>query len=52
MYFRICPECGAYLDPGEACDCKKEPPPEAATSESGKAKSTIGIVAEQEAYVK
>lgn len=23
-YFNICPECGAYLDPGEPCDCKEE----------------------------
>lgn len=21
MYFRICEHCGAYLDPGETCDC-------------------------------
>lgn len=21
MFYRICPCCGAYLDPGEACDC-------------------------------
>lgn len=20
-YFRVCPECGAHLDPGEVCDC-------------------------------
>lgn len=20
-YFNICPDCGAYLDPGECCDC-------------------------------
>lgn len=20
-YFNECPECGAYLDPGEECDC-------------------------------
>lgn len=20
-YYNICPECGAYLDPGETCDC-------------------------------
>lgn len=26
-YFRICPDCGARLDPGEACDCKEKPPP-------------------------
>lgn len=21
-YCRICPECGARLDPGEVCDCQ------------------------------
>lgn len=21
MYYRICPFCGAHLDPGESCDC-------------------------------
>ena len=21
MYYRICNNCGAYLDPGERCDC-------------------------------
>ncbi len=24
MYGKICPECGAYLDPGERCDCFEE----------------------------
>ena len=24
MYDNICKECGAYLDPGEKCDCKKD----------------------------
>ncbi len=24
MYGRKCPDCGANLDPGEKCDCKKE----------------------------
>lgn len=24
MYGKICPECGARLDPGEKCDCDKE----------------------------
>lgn len=23
-YYNICPLCGAYLDPGEKCDCEKE----------------------------
>lgn len=21
-YYRRCPDCGAYLDPGEQCDCQ------------------------------
>lgn len=24
MIFRICEYCGAYLDPGESCDCRDE----------------------------
>lgn len=24
MYDNRCKDCGAYLDPGEKCDCKKE----------------------------
>lgn len=23
-YYKICPECGAHLDPGEKCDCQEE----------------------------
>lgn len=23
-YFRVCPRCGALLDPGEKCDCPEE----------------------------
>ena len=23
--YRTCPYCGSNLDPGETCDCKKEP---------------------------
>lgn len=24
-YYRTCPHCGANLDPGERCDCQREP---------------------------
>ena len=24
MGYKICPYCGAYLDPGEQCDCREE----------------------------
>lgn len=24
MYAYICPDCGAYLDPGEVCDCQEK----------------------------
>lgn len=23
-YFRVCPNCGDNLDPGERCDCERE----------------------------
>ena len=23
-YFKVCPKCGAALDPGEKCDCMEE----------------------------
>ena len=23
-YFKTCPRCGAHLDPGESCDCRRE----------------------------
>lgn len=25
MIYHVCKECGATLDPGEKCDCRKEP---------------------------
>lgn len=23
MQYKICPDCGAHLDPGERCDCQR-----------------------------
>ena len=37
---RRCPDCGAYLDPGEICDCKEEAAYGAANTIDGKEKST------------
>ena len=36
--YRVCPYCGANLDPGEKCDCsgKEKAAPGAGTSESGR----------------
>jgi len=27
MYYKICEDCGAWLDVGERCDCKDVSPP-------------------------
>lgn len=29
-YWHVCPHCGAYLDPGERCDCQRTEKPAAA----------------------
>jgi len=31
-YYRVCPDCGCNLDPGERCDCKTESYPEPGSS--------------------
>lgn len=36
MYYKICQNCGAHLDPGEKCDCEKEAAANAANIDSGK----------------
>ncbi len=34
--YRTCIYCGAHLDHGERCDCKKEAAPSATNTEDGK----------------
>lgn len=44
MYAYICPDCGAYLDPGEQCDCKEKAVPGGTNTEGGmEEKPTINI---------
>lgn len=35
-YYKICPYCGAHLDPGEICDCKAKAVVSAANADGGK----------------
>ena len=43
---RRCPDCGAYLDPGEICDCKEEAAYSAANTIDGKENLYTSIVTE------
>lgn len=38
-YYKVCPHCGAHLDPGEVCDCrnKEKAPASAANTGEGRA---------------
>lgn len=40
MYYQTCPDCGAYLDPGEVCDCKEKDRPSATNTETAKTEQT------------
>lgn len=37
---RTCPDCGANLDPGEICDCRKNAAPDVEDPEAAKGKTT------------
>lgn len=37
---RTSPECGANLDPGEICDCRKNAVPDVEDPETAKGKTT------------
>ena len=34
-FYRVCPSCGANLDPGEACDCQDKAKPPAGAANTG-----------------
>lgn len=44
MYYRVCPACGAYLDPSERCDCEEKAAPGVATTEDGKGNKSTNII--------
>lgn len=38
-YYKVCPFCGAHLDPGERCDCSaREPAAERETARTARAR--------------
>lgn len=43
MMYRVCPLCGAYLDPGEQCDCqnKKECAASATNTDGGRVETGL-----------
>ena len=42
----ICPDCGAYLDPGEVCDCKEKAAPDRGNTGGGKQNIPIDSISE------
>ena len=42
-YYRVCPECGCTLDPGEPCDCQSGTKKEAAPAATGTKRATHSL---------
>lgn len=40
-FYRICPRCGAHLDPEETCDCQNERKPEEEAKENRAVKKAV-----------
>lgn len=53
MFQYLCPDCGAYLDPGEICDCRDEEKAASsgANTESGRQNTSTVIVDQKEGKV-
>lgn len=48
-YYRVCPICGAFLDPGELCDCRgKKDPPSGAGTPGGRQENNYTSIIEEE----
>lgn len=42
MSYRICPKCGAYLDPCESCDCQDVGKPQTFVKREKKSRPGVG----------
>lgn len=49
---RICPECGAHLDPCEICDCRKNAAPDEQDPEAAQMKIITTIITDGKENVK
>lgn len=52
MKYKVCPDCGANLDFGEECDCKKNESDTSATVSPSKGKDAVDSLPENRATVK
>lgn len=49
---RRCPDCGAYLDPGEICDCIEKAAPELEPLEAAQVNDFTESITEKNLHVK
>lgn len=52
MYYRICSNCGAYLDPCEICDCREKAASGGNDTEDGRGNKSTNIVTPERMSVK
>jgi hypothetical protein len=49
---RRCPDCGAYLDPGEICDCREKAAPKLEPLEAAQVNDFTESITEKNLHVK